>query len=117
MFNIWLIPFTAKFLYKISNMTKLMDSKQIFMLAAIVAAFSVAIVATPVLAQNMTGGNMTGGGNVTGGNMTTGGNATTATTAGPVTTEGGGDDDGGDDDGDNDNEDRDDNGEGGSSGG
>ena len=112
MFNIWLIPFTAKFLYKISNMTKLMDSKQIFMLAAIVAAFSVAIVATPVLAQNMTGGNMTGGGNVTGGNMTTGGNATTATTAGPVTTEGGGDDDG-----DNDNEDRDDNGEDGSSGG
>ena len=42
-----------------------MDSKQIFMIVSIVAAFSSAMIATPVMAQNMTGGNMTGG-NMTG---------------------------------------------------
>jgi hypothetical protein len=51
--------------------TKAMDSKQIFMIVAVVVALSAAIVATPVMAQNMTGGNMTGG-NMTGGNMTAG---------------------------------------------
>ena len=42
-----------------------MDSKQIFMIVAIVAALSTVMIATPVMAQNMTGGNMTGG-NMTG---------------------------------------------------
>ncbi|MGH9979243.1 MAG: hypothetical protein ACRD8Z_25930 [Nitrososphaeraceae archaeon] len=42
-----------------------MDSKQIFMMLAIVAALSTAMIVTPVIAQNMTGGNMTGG-NMTG---------------------------------------------------
>jgi hypothetical protein len=37
-----------------------MDSKQIFMIVAIVVALSTVIIATPVMAQNMTGGNMTG---------------------------------------------------------
>ena len=37
-----------------------MDSKQIFMIVAIVAALSTVMIATPVMAQNMTGGNMTG---------------------------------------------------------
>jgi hypothetical protein len=46
------------------------DSKQTFMLVVIVLAFSSAMIATPVMAQNLTGGNMTGG-NMTGGNMTT----------------------------------------------
>ena len=50
-------------------MTKLMDSKQIFMVVAIVATLSAVVVVTPALAQNMTGGNMTAG-NMTGGNMT-----------------------------------------------
>jgi hypothetical protein len=40
-----------------------MDSKQIFMILAIVVAFSSAMIATPVMAQNMTG-------NMTSGNMT-----------------------------------------------
>ena len=35
------------------------------MIVAIVAALSAAMIATPVMAQNMTGGNMTGG-NMTG---------------------------------------------------
>ena len=56
-----------------------MNSKQIFMMVAIIAALSVVMIVTPVTAQNMTGGNMTGGnmtgGNMTGGNMT-GGNMT-----------------------------------------
>jgi hypothetical protein len=61
-----------------------MNTKQIFMVAAIITAFGVAMVATPALAQNVTGGNATtAGGNVTG-------NATTAATVGPVTSEGGG---------------------------
>ena len=64
-----------------------MDSKQIFMIVAIVVAFSSAMIAIPVMAQmadnasmgnltigNNTLGNMTGG-NVTAGN-TTGGNTT-----------------------------------------
>ena len=38
-----------------------MISKQILMIVAIVAALSAAMIATPVMAQNMTGGNMTGG--------------------------------------------------------
>ena len=38
-----------------------MDSKQIFMIVAVVVALSAAMIATPVMAQNMTGGNMTGG--------------------------------------------------------
>ena len=42
-----------------------MNSKQIFMIVALVAALSVVMIATPVMAQNMTGGNMTGG-NMTG---------------------------------------------------
>ena len=50
-------------------MTKLMDSKQIFMVVAIVATLSAVVVVTPALAQNMTGGNMTAG-NMTGGNAT-----------------------------------------------
>lgn len=37
-----------------------MDSKQIFMIVTIVVALSTAMIATPVLAQNMTGGTMTG---------------------------------------------------------
>jgi hypothetical protein len=51
-----------------------MNSKQIFMMVAIIAALSVVMIATPVMAQNVTGGNLTGG-NLTGGNMT-GGNMT-----------------------------------------
>jgi hypothetical protein len=46
-----------------------MNSKQIFMMVAIIAALSVVMISTPVMAQNVTGGNMTGG-NLTGGNMT-----------------------------------------------
>ena len=46
-----------------------MNLKQIFMIVTIVAALSMAMIATPVMAQNMTGGNVTGG-NMTGGNMT-----------------------------------------------
>jgi hypothetical protein len=37
-----------------------MNSKQIFMIVTIVAALSAAMITTPVMAQNMTGGNMTG---------------------------------------------------------
>jgi hypothetical protein len=37
-----------------------MDSKQIFMIVAIVAALNTVMMATPVMAQNVTGGNMTG---------------------------------------------------------
>jgi hypothetical protein len=70
-------------------MTKLMDSKQIFMVVAIVATLSAAVVVTPALAQNMTGGNMTGG-NMTGGNTT----AATAADAAAGGEEGG--DEGGD---------------------
>jgi hypothetical protein len=51
-----------------------MNSKQIFMIVAVIAALSMVTIASPVMAQNMTGGNMTGG-NMTGGNMT-GGNMT-----------------------------------------
>ena len=51
-----------------------MNSKQIFMMVAIIAALSVVMLTTPVMAQNVTGRNMTGG-NLTGGNMT-GGNMT-----------------------------------------
>ena len=46
-----------------------MNLKQIFMIVTMVAALSVVMIATPVMAQNTTGGNMTGG-NMTGGNMT-----------------------------------------------
>ena len=43
-----------------------MESKQIFMIVAIVAALNIGMmIATPVMAQNMTDGNMTGG-NMTG---------------------------------------------------
>ena len=61
-------------------MTKLMDSRQIFMAVATVVAFGIAVAVvgpvtliTPAVAQNMTGGgNMTAmGGNMTG-NMTSG---------------------------------------------
>ena len=38
-----------------------MNSKQIFMIVTIVAALSTVMIATPVMAQNTTGGNMTGG--------------------------------------------------------
>ncbi|MGC2309143.1 MAG: hypothetical protein WA461_12135 [Nitrososphaeraceae archaeon] len=37
-----------------------MDSKQIFMIVVIVAALSTVMIATPVMAQNTTGENMTG---------------------------------------------------------
>jgi hypothetical protein len=37
-----------------------MDSKQIFMIVVIVTALSTVMIATPVMAQNMTGENMTG---------------------------------------------------------
>jgi hypothetical protein len=56
------------------------------MMVAIIAALSVVMIASPVMAQNMTGGNMTGG-NVTGGNMT--GKVSNAAEAGcPVSAEG-----------------------------
>lgn len=42
-----------------------MDSKQIFMILAIIAALSIAVIVIPVMAQNMTNGNMTGA-NMTG---------------------------------------------------
>jgi hypothetical protein len=56
-----------------------MNSKQMFMMVAIIAALSVVMIAPPVMAQmadnasmgNLTTGNMTGG-NMTGGNMTDG---------------------------------------------
>ena len=38
-----------------------MNSKQIFMIVTIVVALSAAMIATPVMAQNMSGGNVTGG--------------------------------------------------------
>jgi hypothetical protein len=37
-----------------------MNSKQIFMIVTIVAALSAPMIATPVMALNMSGGNMTG---------------------------------------------------------
>ena len=58
-------------------MTKLMNSKQIFMVVAILATLSAVVVVTPVLAQNMTGGNATAAGNMTGGNATAADAATT----------------------------------------
>jgi hypothetical protein len=45
-----------------------MNSKQIFMIVAMIAALSAAMIATPVMAQNMSGGNATSG-NMTSGNM------------------------------------------------
>ena len=42
-----------------------MISKQILMIVAIVAALSAAMIATPVMAQNMTGGNSTEGATTT----------------------------------------------------
>jgi hypothetical protein len=43
-----------------------MNSKQIFMIVVVIAALSmVVMIASPVMAQNITGGNMTGG-NMTG---------------------------------------------------
>jgi hypothetical protein len=42
-----------------------MNSRQIFMIIAMVAALGTVMSVTPVMAQNMTGGNMTGG-NMTG---------------------------------------------------
>ena len=50
-----------------------MNSKQIFMMVAIIAALSVVMISPPVMAQmadNVSMGNLTGGGNMTGGNMT-----------------------------------------------
>jgi hypothetical protein len=70
-----LILFHEILIYYVKR-TKAMDSKQIFMIVAVVVALSAAMIATPVMAQNMTGGNVTGG-NVTGGNVT-GGNTTAA---------------------------------------
>ena len=46
-----------------------MNSKQIFMIVAMIAALSEAMIATPVMAQNMSGGNATSG-NMTSENMT-----------------------------------------------
>jgi hypothetical protein len=57
-----------------------MNSKISFLAVVLVAAFAIAAVATPVLAQNATDGNAT----------TAGGNATTAATVGPTTSEDGG---------------------------
>jgi hypothetical protein len=65
-----------------------MDLRQFFMVAALVAAFSIGTVVTPVLAQNETGNATTAGGNVTGGNVT-GGNTTATTAAVPATSENG----------------------------
>jgi hypothetical protein len=50
-----------------------MNTKILLAAIAIVVAFGIAAVPTPVVAQNMTGDNMTAmGGNMSGGNMTTG---------------------------------------------
>ena len=72
-----------------------MNSKQIFMVVAILATLSAVVVITPVLAQNMTGGN------VTDGNAT----ATAADTA-----DEGGDEDEDEDEGGDDEEEEDENG-------
>ena len=64
------------YIYCVKNASA-MNSKQIFMLVAIIAAFSVVMIPPPVIAQmadnasmgNLTIGNMTGG-NTTSGNMT-----------------------------------------------
>jgi hypothetical protein len=64
------------YIYCVKNASA-MNSKQIFMLVAIIAALSVVMIAPPVMAQmadnasmgNLTIGNMTGG-NTTSGNMT-----------------------------------------------
>jgi pimeloyl-ACP methyl ester carboxylesterase len=47
-----------------------MNLQLLLMAVAVIAAFGIVMVVTPVLAQNMTAGNATGDGNVTGGNMT-----------------------------------------------
>jgi hypothetical protein len=47
-------------IYMLSKESESMDSKQTFMLLAIVVAFSSAMIGPPVMAQNMTGGNMAG---------------------------------------------------------
>ena len=78
-----------------------MNSKQIFMVVAILATLSAVVVITPVLAQNMTGGNMTGG-NMTGGNATAAGIP-------PDTADGGEDEDEDEDEGGDDEEDEDEN--------
>ena len=52
-----------------------MNTKLFLMALAIVAAFSISTVVTPVLAQNATGNATTAGGDATGGNMS-GGNMT-----------------------------------------
>ena len=54
--------------------------RQLFATVAIVTAFSIGMVVTPVLTQNATGNVTTASGNVTGGNVP-GGNVTTAATA------------------------------------
>ena len=54
--------------------TNAMNSKQMFMMVAIISALSVVMIAPPVMAQmadNASMGNLTGG-NMTGGNMTGG---------------------------------------------
>jgi hypothetical protein len=57
-----------------------MNSKIFFLAVVLAAAFAIATIAAPVLAQNATDGNAT----------TAGGNATTAATVGPTTSEDGG---------------------------
>src|SRR5919106_6692736 len=82
-----------------------MNSKEIFMVVAILATLSAVVVITPVLAQNMTGGNMTGG-NMTGGNVTDG----NATAAAADTAPDGEDEDEDEDEGGDDEEEEDENG-------
>jgi hypothetical protein len=54
------------------NTQKMLSAIAIVAVVTITAFGSFAVVTTPVLAQNMTSGNMTGGGNMTSGNMTGG---------------------------------------------
>ena len=67
-----------KFLYVVKYHFSPMNSRIFFVAIAIVAAFVITTVITPVLAQNATDGNATGG------NTTS-----AATAAGPATSEGG----------------------------
>jgi hypothetical protein len=46
------------------------ESKLIFMMVVIIASLSAVMIATPVMAQNMTGGNTTAGANMTDTNQT-----------------------------------------------
>jgi hypothetical protein len=58
------------------NTQKMLSAIAIVAIVTITAFGSFAVVTTPVLAQNMTAGNMTGGGNMTQGANMTGGEMT-----------------------------------------